>query len=286
MSGGVAAAPIVPHTVPPMSVRGSPARERSTDSLRVAGGHGKDFEAGAGAPKRRSAVVAAMARDDPTRTGSKLPRPAEAALDADAAAAEAMAPYENLPLLEPVADLGDQPQLRILCAATIAAGLAAGRRSGWGPRLAKAGLRMLVAHQLATAAKNFVKHRVDRTRPRSLHLPGKDHRISPGRNGEKEETSFPSGHASGAVAVARAFAREFPEHRAAAAAAGGALALVQVPRCAHYPTDIAAGAAIGLAAEAALALLWPAERAPENGPDRASECLAETELELSPCGSC
>jgi membrane-associated phospholipid phosphatase len=201
-----------------------------------------------------------MARDDP----GPAERAADAALDADAAAAEAMAPYADTPWLEPLADLGDQPQLRTLSAALIAAGLAAGRSSGYGPRLARAGLRMLIAHQLATMAKNFVKNRVDRTRPRSIEGSGKDHRIEPGTNEEKEETSFPSGHAAGAAAAARAFAREFPELGAPAAAAGGALALVQVPRCAHYPTDIAAGLAIGLAAEAAVAALWPARPAKER----------------------
>lgn len=222
-----------------------------------------------------------MDRDDPSGAAAAR-KAAEAALEADAAAAETMAPYENVAWLEPVADLGDQPQLRTLCAAMIAAGLAAGRRSGWGPRLARAGMRMLIAHQLATTAKNFVKHRVDRTRPRSLHLPGKDHRITPGSRREKEETSFPSGHAAGAAAVARAFAREFPEHRGAAAAAGGALALVQVPRCAHYPADIAAGVAIGLAAEAALALLWPGGPAPAAS----REPSLEPEPELPTCASC
>lgn len=215
-----------------------------------------------------------MARDDPKSPAAKA---AEKALAADAAAAAAMAPYEDHPWLEPIADLGDQPQLRTLSAAAIAAGLAAGRSSGWGPRLARAGLRMLIAHQLATMAKNFVKYRIDRTRPRSRHRAGKDHRPKPGGRREKEETSFPSGHAAGAAAVAAAFAREFPEHRAAAAAAGTTLSLVQVPRCAHYPTDIAAGAAIGLAAEAALAWLWPA------GPPARP---VEPELELPPCGYC
>lgn len=213
-----------------------------------------------------------MARDDSKpRAGAVEP-----ALDVDAAAAEAMASFADAPWLEPVAELGDQPQLRTLCAALIAAGLAAGRHSGYGPRLARAGLRMLIAHQLATTAKNFVKERVDRTRPRSRHRRGKDHRIAPGTASEKEETSFPSGHAAGAAAAARAFAREFPEHRGTAAAAGGALALVQVPRCAHYPTDIAAGVAIGLAAEAAVAALWPAR--PES-----AEAAATAELELSTC---
>ena len=161
-----------------------------------------------------------------------------------------MAPYENAAWFEPVADLGDQPQLRTLSIALVAAGLAGGRRSGYGPRLVRAGLRMLIAHELATAAKSFVKRRVDRTRPRSLHLPGKDHRIAPGTKREKEETSFPSGHSAGAMAVARAYARQYPEHSAPAHAAGAALALAQIPRCAHYPTDVGAGLAIGIAAEA------------------------------------
>ena len=198
-------------------------------------------------------------------TGRKTKAAAEALGEADAAAADALEPYADAPWLEPLADLGDQPQLRTLCAAAIAAGLAAGPRSGYGPRLARAGLRMLIAHELATLAKNFVKHRIDRTRPRSRKTDGKGHKPSPGTSRQKEETSFPSGHAAGSAAVARAFAREFPEHVAPAAAAAGALSLVQVPRCAHYPTDIAAGLAVGLAAEAALAAIWPA---PETWSDR------------------
>lgn len=205
-----------------------------------------------------------MARDDLDQAKDAALDAAEGALDADAQAAEAMAPYEETPALERLADLGDQPQLRTLSLALLAAGLAAGRRSDWGPRLARAGLRMLIAHEAATLAKNFVKRRVDRTRPRSLHLPGKDHRITPGTDEEKEETSFPSGHAAGSAAVARAMARELPELAPLAAATGGALALVQVPRCAHYPTDIGAGLAIGLAAEAAVAALWPAAPKPEE----------------------
>jgi undecaprenyl-diphosphatase len=206
-----------------------------------------------------------MARDD----SSKLKALGEAAArlgKVDMQAAEAMEPYAAMPWLEPLSDLGDQPQLRTISVALITAGLAGGRRSSWGPRLVRAGARMLIAHQLATMAKNFVKYRVDRTRPRSRRRPGKDHRIAPGTARAKEETSFPSGHAAGAAAVARAFAREFPEHRVAAGAAGGALALVQVPRCAHYPTDIAAGIAIGLAAEAAVAALWPAHPTEELEP--------------------
>jgi undecaprenyl-diphosphatase len=150
-------------------------------------------------------------------------------------------------VLERLADLGDQPAMRVVCVATIAAGMLARDR-----RFVRAGLRMLAAHTLATWTKDFVKHRVDRTRPRSAGDPRKDHRLAPGRSEEKEETSFPSGHAAGASAVAQAFAREVPEWAAPAYLIGGVLSLAQIPRCAHYPTDVGAGVVIGLASEAAV----------------------------------
>jgi membrane-associated phospholipid phosphatase len=172
----------------------------------------------------------------------------KALLAADEGAAEAALPYQGSPAIETLgrfASLGDQPPLRTLCAAVIAAGLAGGDR-----RLTRAGVRMLVAHTLATLAKDFVKERVDRTRPRSKGEEGKDHVPKPGRDTSKEETSFPSGHSAGAAAVAWAFARDYPEYAYPAYAAGSALALAQIPRCAHYPTDVGAGLAIGIAAEA------------------------------------
>ncbi|HEX8667920.1 MAG TPA: phosphatase PAP2 family protein [Allosphingosinicella sp.] len=178
----------------------------------------------------------------------KLDDAAGALLEADARTVQAVQPYADFPLFERLADMGDQPQMRVLCAALIGAGVLARDR-----RLLRAGVRMLAAHTLATWGKDFVKHRIDRTRPRSLDgEPSTDHRLAPGRSEEKEETSFPSGHAAGAAAVARAFAREYPEHSAPASAAGAVLALAQIPRCAHYPTDVGAGLAIGLAAEAAV----------------------------------
>ena len=176
--------------------------------------------------------------------------------DADAAAHEAVQPYQGTPAVRALAwasEIGDQPQMRALSAALIAGGLLGGNG-----RLAQAGLRMLLAHEAATAAKNFVKHRVDRTRPRSRDEDGKDHRMKRGDDHSKEETSFPSGHSAGAAAAARAFAREYPELGGAAAGAAAAIALAQIPRCAHYPSDVGAGVAIGLAAEAAVAGAWRA----------------------------
>jgi undecaprenyl-diphosphatase len=167
------------------------------------------------------------------------------------AAAAARRHKQSLPvrILDHVADLGDQPPMRILCGSVIAVGLVAGDR-----RLAATGLRMLAAHTLATLVKDAVKHRVDRTRPRSAAKPGKDAKPRRGDNHAKEETSFPSGHSAGAAAVARAYARAYPDQALPAYAAATTLALAQIPRCAHYPTDVGAGLAIGVAAEKAVDL--------------------------------
>ena len=77
----------------------------------------------------------------------------------------------------------------------------------------------------------------------------RDKKPKKGKHTSKELTSFPSGHSAGSIAVARAFAREFPEYGAAAVGAATLVALLQIPRCAHYPTDGAAGLAIGLLSE-------------------------------------
>jgi membrane-associated phospholipid phosphatase len=178
---------------------------------------------------------------------------ADALLDVDSKAREAVIPHqEDAPVkaLSWYSEIGDQPQLRALSAGLFLSGAAVRN-----PRMMRAGARMLLAHELATFAKNFVKHRVDRTRPNAAE--GKeDQKAELGRSSEKDETSFPSGHSAGATAVAAAFAREFPEYGAAALAAGGAAALAQIPRCAHYPTDVGAGIAIGAAAEACVNLVW------------------------------
>jgi undecaprenyl-diphosphatase len=163
--------------------------------------------------------------------------------EADAAVTEAVLPIRHAPavrILGTASEIGDQPQMRALSAGLIGLGLMARR-----PRLARAGLRMLVAHELATAVKNFVKRRVDRTRPRSLSE-GEAPEIRAGSNRAKEATSFPSGHSAGAAATARAYA------------GAGLVALAQIPRCAHYPSDVGVGLAIGVVSEAALAWLFPA----------------------------
>lgn len=164
---------------------------------------------------------------------------------ADLAAARSAAAWRDHPLvtaLGTMSELADQPQLYTLCWATLATGLLRRDR-----RLARAGARMLAAEWLATRAKSAIKARVDRTRPAHA-LDGGEYRMQPGDADEKPLTSFPSGHTAGAVAVAVAFASEYPRHRAAALAVAGTVAAVQVPRCAHYLSDIGVGALIGWAA--------------------------------------
>ena len=78
--------------------------------------------------------------------------------------------------------------------------------------------------------------------------------------------------------AARAFAREYPEHAAPAVSAAGLIALAQIPRCAHYPTDVAAGMAIGWVAEAAVASLFPASTVQEvDSSDQAVAAIDETQ---------
>jgi membrane-associated phospholipid phosphatase len=180
---------------------------------------------------------------------------ANALLEVDAKAREAVIPHQEdapVKVLSWYSEIGDQPQLRALSAGLFLSGALARN-----PRMMRAGARMLLAHELATFIKNFVKHRVDRTRPRTAE-DEEDQKAELGGSTDKEETSFPSGHSAGATAVAAAFSREFPEYAAPALAAAGAAALAQIPRCAHYPTDVGAGIAIGAAADASVNLVWNA----------------------------
>ena len=173
----------------------------------------------------------------------------------DDRARRAFEPYRDTPpvrALDLLSKLGDQPQLRLIAGGLLAAGTFAGN-----DRLVRAGARMIIAHEAATLVKDLVKTNVDRTRPRS-EASGRAKQPKKGDHTGKEKTSFPSGHSAGAIAAARAFSREFPEYGAAAIGAASLIAASQVPRCAHYPTDVAAGLLIGLLTEAATNAAWDA----------------------------
>jgi membrane-associated phospholipid phosphatase len=146
-----------------------------------------------------------------------------------------------------VGELGDQPPLRLLCALTIAAGVI--RRD---PKLLRTGVRMLAAHGVATAAKSFIKHRIDRTRPGAAMQNG-HYRLDRGASRQKRLSSMPSGHSAGVAAVAGAIAREYPRAAPAAGLAATAIIAAQLPAKNHFLSDVVAGTAIGLVAEAAVA---------------------------------
>jgi membrane-associated phospholipid phosphatase len=189
---------------------------------------------------KREGISAAMSRNI-------LHAPAEGLRHIDAAIERAVAPYRRTAAgraLAQVGKVGDQPPLRAICAGVFVCGLVRGDR-----RLAAVGVRMLAAHEVATGIKTFLKHRIDRTRPRNAASPA-DNAARPGNSRAKAESSFPSGHSAGAVAVARAFGRDYPDHRATAVGVAALVGASQVPRSAHFATDVLAGFAVGWAAEA------------------------------------
>jgi membrane-associated phospholipid phosphatase len=169
--------------------------------------------------------------------------------DVDVAMATHLASHRDHPVvrgLGTMSEVGDQPPLLALSGAVFAFGLLAGNR-----RATEAGARMLGSLVLATWIKTGLKRLVARTRPNVLLQEG-HYEVEPLGPDEGPWHSFPSGHTAGSVAVACAAARIYPEARTAAYTAAAAIALVQIPRGAHYPADIAAGTLVGFAAEAAV----------------------------------
>lgn len=162
-------------------------------------------------------------------------------------------PYtDTVPIraLDLLSKLGDQPELRLIAGSLLVVGTFATN-----DRLVRAGARMLLAHEAATVIKDLIKTNIDRTRPRSADK-RRATRPKKGDHTAKEKTSFPSGHSAGAIAAARAFSREFPEYPPIAIGGAVIIAASQVPRCAHYPTDVAAGALIGLVIEGVTNAAW------------------------------
>lgn len=142
-----------------------------------------------------------------------------------------------------IGHLGDQPPMLALSATLLLSGWRDGDR-----RLMRAGARMVASELVTIAIKDLVKRAVTRTRPHLLRDEGR-YEVRTGGPHEGEYNSFPSGHTAGAVAVARALVREYPEAAVPAYGFATAVAAGQIPECAHYPTDVAAGALIGLASE-------------------------------------
>jgi membrane-associated phospholipid phosphatase len=174
------------------------------------------------------------------------PRDATVVEKADIAVAEVAADNKRHPLARAVGaigHLGDQPPMLAASAIVLAGGLLGKER-----RLVRAGVRMIAAELVTIVLKDLVKRSVTRTRPHLLLEEGRYER-RPGGPHEGRFNSFPSGHTAGAVACARALTREYPELAGPAYGFAAAVAVGQVPNAAHYPTDVGAGAVVGLVSE-------------------------------------
>jgi membrane-associated phospholipid phosphatase len=146
--------------------------------------------------------------------------------------------------------LGDQEPLYALSALLAVAGLLSRR-----PRLVEAGFRMGMAVGAADLAKSGVKRLVKRTRPYVL-LDQARYERSAGGSEEKPEQSFPSGHMAAAVGAISALRRVYPGSLRYGAPLCALLGWSRMAKGAHWPSDVAAGAGIGLAAEGATAWIW------------------------------
>lgn len=181
-----------------------------------------------------------------------IPEPLRAVEEADIAIAQSAAELQDRPLVKllgEASEMADQPPLIAISLATLAAGLLLRR-----PVIAIAGARMLAAHAVATGIKAQVKRTIDRTRPYVL---AEEDRYVIRKAEQSDDTrfnSFPSGHTAGAVAVAQAIARTHAPAALPARLWAAAIAAIQIPRCAHYPSDVAAGVAVGLAGDGAVRL--------------------------------
>ncbi|MFI6435762.1 phosphatase PAP2 family protein [Streptomyces sp. NPDC050759] len=117
-----------------------------------------------------------------------------------------------------------------------------------GRKAAAAGLVAMVVAQLAS--NGLCKQLADRPRPPAEWIPHDEVADRP------DSSSFPSGHTAAAVAFTAAVAPTWPAAGALCAVPTALVAVERVQSGAHYPSDVAAGAAIGLAGA------WLARRAP------------------------
>ncbi|MFH8377791.1 phosphatase PAP2 family protein [Streptomyces cyaneofuscatus] len=128
---------------------------------------------------------------------------------------------------------------------------AAAMAAGGGRRGRKAAVTGLVALTLAQLVSNGVgKQLVDRSRPPKEWFPHDEADDRP------DSSSFPSGHTAAAVAFTAAVTSTWPTAGAVCAVPATMVAIERVQSGAHYPSDVVAGATIGLLSA------WLTQRAP------------------------
>ncbi|KUN40460.1 phosphatidic acid phosphatase [Streptomyces longwoodensis] len=118
------------------------------------------------------------------------------------------------------------------------AGMMAWRGGPRGRRAAAAGIAAIVVAQLVS--NGVGKQVTGRRRPPKEWIPHDEVEDRP------DSSSFPSGHTAAAVAFTAAVTPAWPVAGALCAVPAAAVAVERVQSGAHYPSDVAAGAAIGL----------------------------------------
>jgi undecaprenyl-diphosphatase len=120
---------------------------------------------------------------------------------------------------------------------------------GWrGRKAAAAGLAAVAVAQVVS--NGVCKQLADRPRPPKEWFPHDEAEDRP------DSSSFPSGHTAAAVAFTTAVAPAWPLAGALCTVPAAMVAVERVQSGAHYPSDVAVGAAIGLASA------WLTRRAP------------------------
>ncbi|WP_414636507.1 bifunctional phosphatase PAP2/diacylglycerol kinase family protein [Actinophytocola sp.] len=148
----------------------------------------------------------------------------------------------------------------------IAAGLAARKGS-----TRRAGLRGVVAIGFASFAASFVGKRLfPRRRPAAELLPVPRRLVR-----RPNSSSFPSGHSASAAAFVTAVAMENGRAGALLAPLAAAVGYSRVHTGVHWPTDVVAGAAIGVGAAYATRHWWPH---PNDLPDGEQQRAIDHEL--------
>ncbi|MEU2925859.1 phosphatase PAP2 family protein [Streptomyces sp. NPDC007251] len=125
---------------------------------------------------------------------------------------------------------------KLWCAAAVVMAVSGGWR---GRRAAVSGVAALAVAQLAS--NGVCKQLADRPRPPKEWFPHDEVEDRP------QSSSFPSGHTAAAVAFTAALAPAWPLAGALCAVPAVTVALERVQSGAHYPSDVATGAAVGLA---------------------------------------
>jgi diacylglycerol kinase family enzyme/membrane-associated phospholipid phosphatase len=120
----------------------------------------------------------------------------------------------------------------------------------------RAGLRGVVAIGFASFAASFVGKRLfPRRRPAAELLPVPRRLVR-----RPKSSSFPSGHAASAAAFASAVAMEHHGAAAVVVPLAAAVGYSRIHTGVHWPTDVAAGAVIGVGAAYATRHWWPHQK--------------------------